>query len=690
MFGEMTVRICKSGLPWLLTAVLYMMAAGTARAETAAEEPQELQQVQVSIGYRGTSTSDSPNRVKEYDSLESGPTLNLKYRGAGESTETSLDTHFLNENDYYLAFDLNLHSRLRLNLFNERLFHNLDHFPYDAEARPEGSYLGETQVSFEDHSPGKNYQLEVEQSEASLRYKTPGYPAHLNLKYWRWQKTGNRQLRFVDENCTSCHMQSRSRHIDQVTEEVTAGMDAHLGFIDLIFEQVLRTFRNRAATPVDRFAGNDLLAAGEYQHDETPDSRYTQSTLKAHSTLGGGFFANASVAVGIRENNSSLDDVSPVAAETDFRKLASDITYIPSSEWTFNLRYRRLDLDQSNVSAIGGAGYHEYADPATPRTFTVRNNIDLERSYYETSFSYRPIPSLALKGNYHREDIHRSDTDGPVQQSGSLKVIDPYWELPEDETIQKMRLTVSSRLLPKNALKLQGWYEFETSDDPAYSISIESGHTLFVSASYKHNPRWGASASFRLRNLENNGYKISQFDEMATPLSLEKNRTQIQQNASLGLWANLREGFTFDLNYGYLRSRIEQDLLYGNKPPLYSIKDRADYHQTVHTISVGTNLQLSERLDCRLEGYHIRSRAAYSPDFPTETLTPAGIASAADLKKISRIDFRQNGIKGRLNWQMAGQWLASLEMTLDDYDDQGSDLFDGSVETCMASLSRIW
>lgn len=696
MFERLVVMFRKAGLIGTLAGSLWMAMTAAALADMSAiptNASKELRQIETSIGYRGTSISGSGQRAKEYDSLQSSPTFNLLYLEGNETLETFLDFHFLNDNDYYMQADLNLRSKLRFNFFNERLYHNLDHFPYDAdstsEAPPDGVFRGETLVDYSDQDPSQDFHLRIDQTEAALRYKIPDYPAHVNLKYWRWEKKGLRQQRFLDENCTSCHMQSRNQRIDMVTEEVTAGFDAHLGLVDLIFEQVVRCFDNREAAPVDFFAGNDLLAAGEYQHDETPDSRFTQSTLKAHSTLGGGFVANASASVGKRDNESSLDDVYPVEAETDFTKLASDVTYIPSSKWTLNLRYRMLDLDQSNVSSIGGAGYQEYDRPGTTPTFMVRNNIDIERNYYEASISYRPGTHLTLKGNYHREDIHRNNTNGPVRHDGSLNIQDPYWELPEDETIQKARLTVSSRLFAKNALKLQGWYEYQTSDDPAYSISIEKGHTLFASATYRNSPLWGGAASFRYRDLKNNGFRTSQFDEADSPVYFDKDRSQRQQNASVGFWLVPLQGLSFDTNYGYLKTHIEQDLLYGRSSPTYSIKDGTDFDQTVHTLSAGASWQVSEQFGCRLEGYHIRSKADYSPDFPTENL-PLGIASAEDLKAISRLDIRQYGIKGRLNWQFYGNWSASLELTLDDYDDRDSNLFDGTVETCMVSLSTSW
>lgn len=668
----------------LALSVLFCLAAvlplHAAMDQPFAEDPHQIDAI---LGYRGVSISDAPERAREYDSLISSPTFDLVYRGSCSYSENFIDIHYLNEKDYYLETDFNIRSRLRFRFLNERLYHALDHLPYDTASEPEARPDAPPLVDYLDHNPGKDYHLQVDQTEVSLRYKLPDFPAHANIKYWRWEKKGTKQLRFVDEGCTSCHMQSRSLQIDQVTEEVTAGVDAHLGLIDLVFEQLVRTFRNKADTPVDSFEGAaPLLTSGVYQHDDSPDSRFTQSTLKAHTTLGGGFVANASVAVGQRESDASLTDVIYDTAKTDFRKLASDVTYIPSTKWTLNLRYRGLDLDQDNPSSVESTGtLHE--------SFAVRDSLDIERNLYEASLSYRPSPLLTLKGKYHREDIHRSNTGEPVQPNGFANISDPYWELPEDETIQKMRMTVSSRLLPKNALKLQSWYEYQTSDSPAYATSIEVGHTLFLSAIYRHNPFWGGTISARFKNQKNNGYRSSLFDEENALVYVNRDRKQKQHNASIGLWLTPQEGLSFDLNYGYLSSCIEQDILYGQTPPSYAIQDQEEYQQRIHTLSAGVNWQISQPLSCRLEGYQIRSKAEFSPDFPTEVL-PVGVATADDLEEISRVNLLQHGVKGRINWQINEEWRASLELSLDDYEDKESDQFDGTVETCVFNIARAW
>lgn len=648
---------------------------------------------QVAAGYRAMSLQGNPQRAREYDSLEAGPTLDLNFQSAQDGRNLSFDGRFLNENDFNLNADLNLHSQLRFLFRTARLFHNLDHIPYVGEEAPQNSFYLDARHDYADSDPGDTYGLRVDETEALLRVKMPDFPAHLNLKYWRWEKKGKQQLRYAVENCaTSCHMISKTRPVDRVTEEFSGSVNAHLGFFDLIFEQIVRTFREKSATPYDVLDSHYLRAAGSYQHDENPDATFTQSTVKAQTNLGGGFVANASFSLGKRENESDLFDVAPIKAKTDFRKLASDITYSPSANWTMNFRYRLLDIDQSNNDRITASGaVIPFTFPPASRSFDVRDNPDITRAFYEASVAFRPTSKTTIKGDYRREEIHRSDTGGPVAFSGFTTIggvvpIDPYWELPENETIQRYRLSYTARHLQKNALKLHAWYQYQTSDDPAYNISVEKGHTAFASATYRPGTLWGTTASLKVQKNSNDGFQHAQFSG-GLPVYFSQDRKQEQQNASLGFWLNPVEALSFDLNYGFLRSHITQDLLFGNGPPYTIPDDAVDYRQTVHTVTLGTTWQATEALSCRLEGYHLRSNASYSPNFPATAVVNA---NSDDLHDISKIEMLQNGLRGRVDWRVNQQLTAGLEASFDDYDDRNSNVFDGSAQTCLASLSYRW
>jgi hypothetical protein len=231
------------------------------------------------VGYQAVSIDANPDRAAEYSFLDSSPTLGLDLRGGVGGHHYILEGKFLNENDYRAEANLDHNGLANLNLRTERFFHNLDHIPYAPgvpEARGDANgqaatSSGTMRVQFEDHNPGEDYGIRLDTNEAHFRGKFKTFPAHLNLRYWRFEKKGDKQLRFVDEghdnngppsSCNECHMQSKTRPVDRVTDEITAGLDAHLGPLDLSVVQLYRECRDREPIPGDDFMG-PMFRAGD-------------------------------------------------------------------------------------------------------------------------------------------------------------------------------------------------------------------------------------------------------------------------------------------------------------------------------------------------------------------------------------------------------------------------------------------
>lgn len=672
--------------------------------------PVQVLAQEASWGYRWLDMDGNASRASEYQLLEDGPELGLSIHNDYSSPfDLRLDTQVRDEHDYLGELDLSYHQLLRLNVQAEGLVHNLDHFPYSPglEARPPAEFNNDLRADFRDHDPGQDYKLDVDIYQAHLRGKLPTWPAHVNLNYWRLERQGKQQLRFVDENCAgACHLQSTTREVDRVTEEVKIGLDTHLGWFDIALEQVFREFQEKADPPRDSFDthGSDgkpeTRPAGDYLHDVVPDSRFVETKVQANTAIDGGLVGMASLSVGERENRSDLDTVE---AEMRFCKASGDVSYTPGEHWTVNFRYRLLDLDTEKADQISSEGLNPERQPVS-----IRATPRVQRGFYATSVSYRPVRALTLKADYNREDIER-DTTGPASEhetnyrldNPEPADIDPYWELPEKESIDRFRLGFFSRLLPRSALKINGWGEYRSSNDPAYGTSFERGGEGFLSLSYNPRLNWGVTANLRAIKEQNEDYKLTQF-AAGDPVDVDLDRTREQENLTAGFWVSPVEKVNFGFNYGYLRTEIVQDLLFGSPanpadpagPTDYAIHDENDeYSQHVQTLSASISWQMFDPLGLQLEGYHIRSMAEFSPDFFRESVfysLGTASASSADLADISEVDIRQNGMRVRFDWQMAKEWKSGLEYTYDDYDSKNSDVFDGIAQTYMASLSRIW
>jgi len=646
----------------LLALLIFMPGSSRADLDGMSRLEDDARIVAASIGYRWVDVDGNANRAAEYSYLDDSETFGLVYKQDFGDKHFSLTADFVNENDYNFEGEYSHKALIRLSALSERLYHNLDHLPYDVTL-PEARQNSD-ESTYQDLDVNAVYGRRVTIDEVKIRAKLPTYPAHINLGFWRMEKKGHEQLRFVSENCAgSCHMQSTTRKVDRVTDEIKAGFDAHLGPVDIAFLQTLREFKEKAANPLDSFGAHSeffLLgrSAGDYDHDVAPDSKLSESTFTVNLPPSGGFVTSASYTIGNRENTSSISGVSPTDAETDYQKLAADVTYTPGEDWTFNFRYRMFELDSDVPSTQTTNGSTTFGG-----LIPVRESIDIDRSNYASYISYRPSHKMTIKGEFERESEERSDTGVGFHTSGG-GIANLVWALPEEETTDRFRLSFHSRMLEKSALKFNGWYQHVNVDNPAYGTTLTNSDEVFFSSSYKPSVNWGTTGSIDLLRGEGNG------------------RDKASENLALGMWYIPNEIFSADVNYGWLNTNIDEEIEFGEEA--FNIASDADYEQQVHTIAVGINLRPTKIMNCRLEGYHIRSKASFDPHFVN---TSPAAATDDDLEGISKIDIRQNGIKARLSWKLSEILAAGLEYTFNDYEDRNSSVFDGTAQTVMTSLT---
>ncbi len=633
----------------------------------------------LSLGYRAVSTDHYGRHAAPFSLLDSGPTSEVELKYLNPTLRLMFIGTYLNEADYLVEADFDYRGLLRINIDSEKLIHNLDHFSYD---RPDAdnNAAPPSQVEFIDRSTHDDYFVKVGIDTVKVKANLPDYPAHLTLGYWRLERTGKKQLRYLNAGgqavCSQCHMVSKSQDIDRVTEEFTLGLDTHAGYLNLAVEQLFREFHDREPVPYDYFGSTPDRLPGFYQHDSTPDSRLVSSTIKASTSPSGGVVAAAGFTVGKKENLSGSGlGVSTVESETDFRKASADLTLIPDPTLTLNFRYRMLDQDNSTPSQISVIGLN-------PKDVNVRNNIDLTRATYNAKISYRPTARLTLVGDFERKEIHRSQTGSAFDDP-----FDPFWELPEDENINRYRLSFIAKPLGPSTLRFNGWYEYLTSDDPAYGASVEEQQQIFAGVNWTPTPRFGATTNIRLSRGVNSNFDRSEYDS-GLLYRYEIDRSQQQEDFTAGLWSQLTDTLNVNFHYGYLRSDTSQDVIFGAAPdPL--INENVEYQQRVHTATLSATLQVMKNLQALMEARYIRSSALFDPDFVPQVVLGFPIDSSG-LSELSELDIVQTGIALGLEWTLADGWSCGARFSHDDYEDRNSSEFDGTAQLYSFSLARTW
>jgi hypothetical protein len=680
-------------------AVLLVLAAACwcqLLAPAAAAQPAgEISRVfhRFSLGYHGVDTAGNFVRATEYskpkDSLVGG--LGAHYFSLNQ--HLYLDADYLNDSDYNGEFHFDYKGLIRFHAMGESLYHNLEHIPYPTQSIPNPVTVTPP-LTVSDKNPGDQYHMEVRQASVQARGKLPAFPAHLNLSYWRLEREGSKQLRFLDESCGGCHLQSRSRRVDRVTEEFTGSVDAHLGPVDLIFEQLVRLFRDREPVPVDTFERHDFRTESPalLEHDADPDSRLLATTIKAHTSLAGGFNAAAGFTIGTRSNQSDLAGVAPVEAKTDFTKTVGDVTYTLNPHLTLSFRYRLLDLNSSNsnVQLLNDV----LTDPAafTLPSIPVRASIDLTRAWYATTATWRPSRGTTIKADFRREDLDRSGTGPPGDPS--------VWVLPEQETRNHYRLSAFIHPRSVKGLKLKTWYQYRTADDPAYATTIARGHEGFASLTWAPHQTWGVNLHGRAAMGENRKHTVVQLTTNGTG-QYQLDRTSKNESLGAGFWANPSPGVGLSLNYGYSRTRIEQDLLFGQEPfnNLTIENEDVDYSQDIQTLTLAANWRITDALTTLVEGHCSQSEGRYSPnfsprnlDFRVEPGDPSLIfpVDSTQLAALSAFDFVKSGFVAGLEWKPFPNWTCSARYRYDDYDDRITGLFEGSVQSLTIATGIAW
>ena len=653
--------------------------------------------VDLSLGWRFADGDGHPGRAAEYLKLQDSVTLTGKVASFKGARHFYLDADYLNPDDYTGDIRYDEGGLLRFDLFGESLYHNLDHIPYPSPGMAVTSPTGSLPMSRDDRNPGENYHVEVRQNQVHVRGKLPLYPLHVNLTYWRLDRRGRKQLRYLDESCNGCHQHSRTLGIDRTTEEFTGSIDAHLGPVDLILEQLVRLFRDQEASPVDAFDHHDYRTVNDgalLVHDETPDAKLVASTLKAHTSLAGGLNGAAAVTFGSRTNQSKLKTIGPVEAQTDFVKSSADVTYIPLPQLTVNLRYRLLDMDSSNtgtqvLSDLAVAPNVPGSDALA--SVPVRAALDLTTASYAATATWRPARFISVKGDFRREDLQRGNT-GTAGEDG-------VWELPRQETRNRYRLGTYLHPTRLRGLRINTWYQYRSAEDPAYATTIATGHEGFASLTWAASPNWGLSLEGRLALARNRDRSIFQEADSTGTLFTRYpiHRRSEDDHLGAGAWFTLGR-VNCSLNYGYIRNRIVQDLIFGmDTVNNLTVADNAvDYVQHLHSAILAANWQVVKTLRLSAEGHLFWSKGRFAPEFDTQlsgfaqdpaTLYPV---TSNELRDLSAFDLRKSGLLVGVDWTPRQGWIWSARYGFDDYDDRLGDAFDGSAQTVTVSLAKSW
>ncbi len=676
-------------------------------AETAAEEfateeeappetPVETHNLaRVFAGYRFVGTDASGGRAAEYDYLHSSAVGGLTVNSLGKDLKLAVEGGYLNDKDYHGDLLTDYRGEYRLHLRTESLFHNLDHEQLGPSTILGGPGVGATSFIFNanDLDPTGRYGIKVEQDLAQFRYKIHDYPIHINVGYWRMVKDGASQLRFADvafETPDPNTVKAQSRRIDRETQEGNAGLDAHLGPLDLIYTFQVRQFRDNAGIPRDIFVfprifgGVTPVGTSQLQeHNEDPDSRFYSHTVKLHTSLTGGVVGAASYTYGRRENLSSLTGVSGANQTTNtLQNAAGDFSFTPCKWFSASLNYRRQEVSRDTPTTL-------VSSYAVSPNVAVRPAVDTQKDLALATLSLRLLNDhLTVKGEYKGEFQHRDNTQSWLFAGDS--------NMPEHSALHRGTLTLISR--PTRRLRLKALYGYSVIDHPSYGNAFAEKHEGQLLATYALAKRAGLTASYRVTRESND--QISRpglttfpaFPLPPTALVVDGNpprqfaREKRTSNTSVSLWVAPVERLTISGSYGLLWNKVEQGVLFSS---LVSGSDAAaSYSSRAQLYAINAVYQLNDRLDLSLALQQVRSLSRFDPAFKAVTIIPGWDTSG--VKVISEARTVESSLSARGDYRLSKNSSCTVDYSYRDYDNENAAFFNGTVQTVMAYLTVKW
>lgn len=606
---------------------------------------------EITVGYATAPTGDDHTQaVLPYSEQKSFPVLELESFWSRDSSRLRLDSLVNGRNDYIAEFYYDYTGRLRLSLLDESLLHRLDHQPLPASS---------AQIETIDNAPGAEYDVQFRQQDVALKFSPQFLASHLTLRYHRTSKKGDHQLRYLDENCTTqCHIISRTRPVNQETQEFFVMADAHLGPLEMGIDHLQRSHDNQV-----EILTNDFGSGSAQQHDVLPDNRYGLTTFKLHNSQAGGLVAAASLSAGKRKNESDQSDVAPIQAETDIFKAAGDLSWTPAPMVTFAFRYRITQIDNE----VGAA----YLTPA----LALPAGIDVMRNIYGATVVLRPTRRVTAKGDYQHEQIRRDHTRA-----------DSFWVVPKDEAIDRLALDLHYRPFFKSTTRFDLGYLYTRSSDPAYALSNENSHVVKVGARIAPAVNWGINANLRAEEGENGG--------VTAPLSTGQflfDRTSRKGDATVNAWLTPHQRVTVGTTLGFSHLLIEQDLRFGRYAGTTDVvAPDVETRQIVRTAAINLNLLLTRELSCSTDLYHVRGSYHFSPEFLDQNIGSLPVLSDDGLKDIDSMELRQNGLSAGLNWQLQERLSLGLRYIYDNYHDIKNRRLDATVQSYKFTVTKSW
>jgi len=675
--------------------------------------PLSLKVKELSFFTKATTTQNYPGKVGEYEVLDEGARAGIGFAAGGENDKSYIDVQGDFQNDaeqsYHALWDI---GKAFKGVFDfDKLRHWLDHDPIKNVNEVKG--LPPTRkVYTKDLDAGTDYKADRSVAHASFSYQSPDAPEITGHVSFRQEERRGSVQAISFTMCQTCHVSSRAKQIDQVTQTYSAGVTFQKGKVTADYTFGYRKFEEKAPAPTNFYEGPstnpdpaffDTTWPGapqsysdkrtysdeELPYSFVPNSEKTSHTLKTTVRLP--HRSNLTV-VGDYSANQNLHN----SAWLKYNSVASLFNSAVTDKLSLNLKYRYQHIDNDDIESAQVAALAPYLLPNDPYFSPTRlYNSALSRETHKANVDlvYRLLRRSVLRLGWEGDIVDRKNYEGGKTTKNSF------------------RTSVSTRISRKFNTKLEyigSWIDNpfenyrggkEVVADSFYLGDIYSTFLDSLRSPLSSDPTREDRGRVRL------GFSPSEKWDFSLDTEYRHSRNQttgwkadyLTPGVSMNFLPSEKTNMNLTYSYQYGRTKtifsVPVMLLKAGQLNYHygSINVLIPYNEDIHSLGLGIFRQLSPKLSWNSSATYLFSQGEYITkdlkghpiDHPEEEL------DLTDFDTYGKHDYRQLYITLNLDYRLLANIYLTGELGYYDFSNKKIYIYDidGSVYVANIGIS---
>jgi len=393
--------------------ISFLLLAAAAAAQTTGT---------VTVGGRAVNDRGAPERAAEYLPTTSGTELALALEAALDTVYLAVDSDAREGSDQVHHLRVELNRLVRSHTSFTKMPHRLVHDPLE---NLRGAVKMPVVTWSTDLDPTARYRVDYDllENRTDLQLPQAGWLTVSAIYREQWRQ-GHRQSLAIS-HCSTCHVQSQTRAVDERTRDAGVVAQVRAGSWKLEGSFVARDFEEKAPTPtrVYELAEQPALRQplfndrvwydsknGPLPYGVIPPSEKNTATARLSNPNVGGFAVTLS-GVSTRLENLTTGN------KVDFDAIALAVGRRLGKKGTFALRARSYTIDSTDYfvdvpepKAVAGpyAGKSYYERYGFQPDFLRQSAIDRDVTEASARLSYRVGRGSSLIGEYTFQNIDRA------------------------------------------------------------------------------------------------------------------------------------------------------------------------------------------------------------------------------------------------------------------------------------------